>query len=1176
MIFASRTTVSATGAAILLIVAIAIFTMVKIDEEIRDRTGTELIAILDASHQTFHDWADELASDVSIWGQTPSVIALTQELLEIERTQAALIQSRAQNSLRTVLRPHITGKNFRGFFVIAPDYTSLASTRDENTGTINFLVDHADDLATVWAGQTAIILPQQSDVPLPDETGRMIDGFQTMFVVAPVKNSVDEIIALLAFRVDPANSFTALFQRGRIGETGETYAFDRNGRLISDTRFGDQLAQAGLLAPGQHSILNILIRDPGRNLIEGEPGATPIDQRPLTLMAQNAIAGEDGVNLEGYRDYRGVPVFGTWRWDAEYDFGIATEIDVAEVTDFYHQLQLVVAALVIVASAMLIILATIFEMGRRKIIHAQDELHLAHLVYRDLFENSETSIWQEDYSEVCSMLGRLREKGITDLRQYLNDHSDKVLELTAMVEVVRVNRATLNLFGAKTEADFIYRIDETLGENAVDVFVEELCAIWDGEKSFRSEINFRSLDGNDIKAVISVPIPETISGFKNIPVSITDLTELARAESALRESDDLLHSIMENAPVGISVKMADGRLAMVNPVASGRLGISMPQRLWGNPQDVSDHPLYSNEVSEFDDQIFNTGKHLTRIVKRQHEGRSIATLATKFPIFDAEGEIPYIVTISTDVTKQQEMETALRESELRYQRATAATSDAIWDFEVESGRTFFSDRFGEMLGYETSELKPSQDCFRALLHPDELQENIAYFEAFLAGEIPNFHREYRTRKKDGSYLLVESRAECSRDEQGKPAHITGVVRDITYERRREEQLQHAQKMQAVGELGGGIAHDFNNILGIVMGNLEIAKSNLSDNPKVLARIETALKGVKRGSALTDRLLKFTRAQPKNKKITSANQCLTDVDDIIAKSLTVGITVNKNLSDDLWPAEFEPGEFEDVIVNLALNARDAMPNGGTLTIETENKTLDEDFAKLNPGLRAGEFILVSISDTGTGMSAEVKDRIFEPFYSTKERGKGTGLGLSMVYGFIERSNGNIIVYSQPGEGTTFRLYLPRAAPTAKKEAVTTAGLKGLPKGTETILIVDDEEAVLEIATSHLEALGYRVVTAGDGSGALDILDHTTTIDLLFSDVIMPNGMDGFHLATEGLKKHPEMKILLASGFSATQTTQASEGRSGIDNDMRSKLTANLLHKPYSRSDLAQKIRKALDR
>ena len=384
----------------------------------------------------------------------------------------------------------------------------------------------------------------------------------------------------------------------------------------------------------------------------------------------------------------------------------------------------------------------------------------------------------------------------------------------------------------------------------------------------------------------------------------------------------------------------------------------------------------------------------------------------------------------------------------------------------------------------------------------------------------------------------------------------------------QEQLRQAQKMDAVGQLTGGIAHDFNNILGIILGNLELAYERLEriKDQQTLININAALEGAKRGADITRQLLNFSRKDTDGKKLINVNKTLKETEGLLGKSLTVAIDIKFTLASDIWDVNVNPGEFQDAIINLSINARDAMPDGGTLEFKTCNKTLVEEYVKRTPQAKVGDYVMVSVSDTGEGMSTGIQDRIFEPFFTTKAVGKGTGLGLSMVYGFVKRSQGFIDIHSEIDKGTRFEIYFPRAKQIDTPGASLESQQKTLPQGTERILVVDDEEQLVKIAATYLQDLGYQVETALDAEQALQLLQVKPEFHLLFSDVVMPGGNDGFELAGKARELFPDIKVLLTSGF--IKESESSIARASI-------ASQNLLSKPYSKLELAVAIRRVLD-
>ena len=527
-----------------------------------------------------------------------------------------------------------------------------------------------------------------------------------------------------------------------------------------------------------------------------------------------------------------------------------------------------------------------------------------------------------------------------------------------------------------------------------------------------------------------------------------------------------------------------------------------------------------------------------------------------------------IISVGT-AKRDRQSRRELLESEHRLSVAIDNMAVGIVVIKEDGTITEFNPFAERIFGYEAAEVIDKN--VRRLIPEPYRSESDRGLRSYLGSEtdeISGVDRDAKGLRKNGETFPMRLRVgELEAD--GGSLFVANIY-DLTEIRRLENQLRQSQKMDAIGQLTGGIAHDFNNILGIVMGNLELLQSQVADNAKTLKSVNSALKGAERGASLTRKLLGFSRQSAAEVKITNLNEFIESLHGLIAKSLTPSIRVEQRLAGDLWPVEIDPGDFEDVLLNLSLNARDAMPDGGTLVIETANTILDEEYIKRNPKARAGEFVMISVSDTGTGMTDAVKEKVFEPFFTTKDQGKGTGLGLSMVYGFVQRSAGHMEVLSEPGEGASFILYLPRTQEEVTEEEETVDIQDSVPVGSETILVVDDEEDLADVAVTILESLGYKTFCANDGNQALKILEGNEDINMLFSDVIMPDEMDGYKLALAAAKIRPDLKILLASGY-----TRGREKDVGSEIAAVSELSDNLLGKPYNRSELARAIRRTLD-
>jgi PAS domain S-box-containing protein len=463
-----------------------------------------------------------------------------------------------------------------------------------------------------------------------------------------------------------------------------------------------------------------------------------------------------------------------------------------------------------------------------------------------------------------------------------------------------------------------------------------------------------------------------------------------------------------------------------------------------------------------------------------------------------------------------------------------------------------------ILGFSQEEIVGKQ--FIDFVHPDDIEKTLNEFNRLGEG-ITTYHFENRYRHKDGSYRTIAWSSSASLEQR----KVFAVGSDITERIQIEQTLHRSQKMESIGHLAGGIAHDFNNLLGIIQSNLEFLQEYNVKDEEYQKWINTGLKTVKRGANLTKRLLTFSKKDVINTQVVNINEFINELRELLSKSLTPIIKLDFNLGSDVWYVDINTGEFQDALVNLAINAHDAMPDGGTLQIRTTNKTLSSHDIEFHPELLPGQYVLVSVSDTGCGMNKEVMEHIFEPFYTTKGKNQGTGLGLSMVYGFAKRSRGSVKFYSEEGHGTTVRIYLPVVAKAVLLKDKNKSGEHIILTGSELILVVDDEEDILLGLKFRLESLGYTVLTANNGQEALKVINNNKDkIDLLLSDVVMP-GMTGYELVDEVKKKKMNIKVLLASGF----TDNIPKEHVLLNSNLK------VMEKPYTKLELSQNVREALD-
>jgi PAS domain S-box-containing protein len=474
-----------------------------------------------------------------------------------------------------------------------------------------------------------------------------------------------------------------------------------------------------------------------------------------------------------------------------------------------------------------------------------------------------------------------------------------------------------------------------------------------------------------------------------------------------------------------------------------------------------------------------------------------------------------------------------------------------------------------LFGYDASELIGQN--VKVLMPEPYRGEHDGYIASYVATgvkKIIGIGREVSGRRKDGTtFPLHLSVSEFEADDR---RYFTGMIHDISDRahveealRESERRLAQSQKMEAVGQLTGGIAHDFNNLLLVITGNLELLEPRLN-NEESRALLKEAQDAAGLGSKLTDQLLTFARRRHMDAHVIQLNDLVVGITDMLRRTLGEHITLSTSLARDVWPTRADPGQFQSAIVNMAVNARDAMPEGGKLVVETRNIELDADHADYQSELQPGQYVQLSLSDTGAGMEPEIRDRVFEPFFTTKEKGRGTGLGLAMVYGFVKQSGGHVTIYSEPGLGTTINLYFPRSdapsgkSPLAKDTATPDVGVR------ETVLVVEDDNRVRQLTIKRLKLIGYQVLEANDGPAALEILKRGDAVDLVFTDLIMPGGLSGREVAMRARKLKPGVKVLLTSGYAEEL----------VHGDDLQREQLKVLRKPYQQADLIAALRDVL--
>jgi PAS domain S-box-containing protein len=655
-------------------------------------------------------------------------------------------------------------------------------------------------------------------------------------------------------------------------------------------------------------------------------------------------------------------------------------------------------------------------------------------------------------------------------------------------------------------------------------------------------------------------------GGREIGVLCAAFAEMA---TQLRTKQALLENTIESIGDAVLVANERGQIVVANATAQRLLGIApgagrtKGTRKFGffYPDGVTRMPVSRSALARalrgesVDDLDF--------IVVPEDLGVAVFMVANARPLKDEFGNLRGAVTVFRNVTETKRAHQSLVDSEQLAQAIIKTALDAFVQLDDAGVILDWSPHAEAMLGWTRSEAVGAK--VGNLIVP-ELQrvahkQRLAQFLGEVAGGTEGWRYEAPSLHRDGSEIFTEVSLTALR--RGDGYIINAFIRNITQKRAAEEQLIQAQKMESVGQLTGGIAHDFNNMLTVITGTIEILAEGVQDQPDLASIAKMISDAADRGSELTANLLAFARKQPLQPAKIDLNELVKEAARLLEPTLGRQIEIETTLSDYLWPAHVDPGQLKSALVNLAINARDAMPDGGKLTFATNNISLDGPVGAARGLDLPGDYVVVEVTDTGTGIPAAIRDKIFEPFFSTKETGKGTGLGLSMVFGFAKQSGGNIEVRSEDGCGTNFKIYLPRA-----EEAVLrlppTDNLQS-PGGAETILCVEDDPSVRVYAIAQLESLGYKVLVASNAAEALAIADTGAEFDLLFTDIVMPGKLNGRQLAEAMALQRSSLRVLFTSGYTYHALTR--HGR--VAPDIR------LLVKPYRRAELARMLRLCLD-
>lgn len=627
-----------------------------------------------------------------------------------------------------------------------------------------------------------------------------------------------------------------------------------------------------------------------------------------------------------------------------------------------------------------------------------------------------------------------------------------------------------------------------------------------------------------------------------------------------------LHAVLDTVVDGVILIDASGLVLMFNP-ACEKLFQYRADEVIGRNVKMLMPASYRDEHDGYIANFHRTGER--KIIGSGREVVGQRRDGSTFPMDLSVGEArqqggSIFVGVIRDLTERERAERALRESAARLKAIVDTAVDGIILIDAKSNIRMFNPACERLFGYRAEEvLGHNVKVLMPSPYRDEHDGYLLNFHRTGERKIIGIGREVVGRRKDGTTFPMDLSVGEAR-EAGDSSYV-GIIHDATERKRTGEQLIQAQKMEIVGQLSGGIAHDFNNLLTVIVGNAEFLSDQLKARHDLQVLADDIGRAGGRGAELTQRLLAFSRRQMLTPVEIDCNGLLDTLHKLLARTLRENIRIETKFDPELRFAFADAAQLESAILNLALNAQDAMPAGGRLTISTTNVSLDGSYHTLHPEVRPGEYVMVVVTDNGEGMPKDVLARVFEPFFTTKETGKGSGLGLSMVYGFVKQSNGHVALYSEPGLGTTIRIYLP-TAPESAQRAPTKPWIYDeiLPLGRETVLVVEDDPFVRSYAVMCLKSLGYEVIAAADGTHALQKLAEHDGVDILFTDIVMPGGINGWELAERAQALRPDLLVLLTSGYALDTLAKDGWLRNG----------SVILNKPYRKNELARRLREVV--
>jgi PAS domain S-box-containing protein len=1130
------------GCLIVLAVFLAWFALERVQQKIQTDVGNTLQTVLETTQESLALWAKNRKFHLTQIANNPWLLPLVERQLTAPQSKTELLQSGVLTELRHFF--HYNKDRFRntGFYIINPEYKNIASLRDVEIGMTNAIaLQRRDLIAKVFQGKSVMVPPLRSDV-----TGAKA----TMFFAAPIFNDPGDIIAVLAQRVNPSEDFTRLIQLGRIGNSGETYAFSKYGSLLSRSRFDLELYQIGLIGVNDESILTISLRDPGGNMVKGYRPSIPRYQQPLTLMAEQATRGQSGLNVEGYRDYRGVRVYGAWLWDDNLGIGLATEIDKTEALSPYFTARkmifTVLGLTVLLALGSMVFAVFIDARANRALQKSHDELEQrVEERTAELKENQER-------------LERAEERS----RLLLESAGEGIFGVGEDGLVNFINPAALEMLGFKNEDVIGEKIHPLIHHTRPDgtPYPVEECPMYHsltrgtiGNQD--DEILWRK-DGSFFHAeYTSVPIRKKDSVIGTV-VIFRDISERIAADEQLRK----LSKATENSPATVVITNKDGTIEYVNPTFTEVTGYTAEEAIGNNPRVLKSGDMPASFYKNLWDTILSGEVWRGEFINRKKNGEDFWERASISPIKNSEGEITHFVAVKEDITEQKKIQDALRKSEELFRGYFENSQVGMSVTSQDKGWLQVNDQLQKMLGYSMDELR--QLTWAELTHPEDLDEDLRKFEQMLAGKIDHYAMDKRFIRKDGEIVYTNLTVSCIRDEKGAVQTIMASAMDITERMLAEEELRQARLAaddanKAKSDFLANMSHEIRTPMNAVIGMAHLAlKTDLTPKQRdYLNKIQSSANAL---LGIINDILDFSKIEAGKLDMESLEFDLDDVLDNLANLVTVKAQEKKEL-EVLFATGMDvprylvgdPLRLGQVLINLANNAV-KFTEGGEIVVSAELV-----------GQKNGRVELkFAVSDSGIGLTEDQVAKLFQSFSqadtSTTRKYGGTGLGLAISKKLVNMMGGEIWVESEYGQGSSFifTAIFGLGKETVKKRFAPSQDLRGMK-----VLVVDDNATSREIFRDMLESFSFEVTMAASGEEGLEEIEKAAgdkPFELIIMDWKMP-GMDGIEAATR-VRENPKLAdkpaIILVTAYGREEIMQQAE-QVGLE---------GLLLKPVSPSTL----------